>query len=456
MPELSLNEQRMLEMYDANPHNPSLNVYNAIKVTGPVSGLLLREIVRLIASWNPDLFTTYHKQDGTWHKQQTPPTATTNYVEITNDATEESIGQFLQRPFDLATGPLFRFGIFTDADGNSNIVFKASHVVIDAQSARIMYDMIQHCYALASRIYYPNMPFAANALARFLVWQQYRGHNYQQRIEAYRASEKAALENEGSETHKYLKQVYGHSSINLLPTEQTPPDPDAQASPQSYTHWQRYPDGLSQKIAGVCATHKIKGVHFWGAVMSATFLYCSGKDSNYTPTRFPLANAHTPPFIGYNALGTIIPFAADKSQTPAQLWQAFRDALRKSIGKQQFPATLGVEPTLSPQIGYNHINAHTNLVLPGAQTQPNAAIMTPKNGSDTTNWEHDKYRIEVDITNHPPTQMLACTTSVKSHQSDSGEKFLKTALALAGLFCEHPDKSLDDIFNEHQNSLPTY
>ncbi|CAA0081784.1 Linear gramicidin synthase subunit B [BD1-7 clade bacterium] len=58
-----------------------------------------------------------------------------------------SFDHFCDLPFDMATGPLYRFGLYQRDDGNYHFVFIAHHVLIDGLSGMEMVDLLTQYYS---------------------------------------------------------------------------------------------------------------------------------------------------------------------------------------------------------------------------------------------------------------------------------------------------------------------
>lgn len=96
-----MNETRMLAMYDQNPKNTSLCVYNPATLTGgEIYPQLFRHIVRALVAKNPGLRVRYEKTATGWKCVERELLLVGAYVSIYENSTDEERDQFGKKTLD--------------------------------------------------------------------------------------------------------------------------------------------------------------------------------------------------------------------------------------------------------------------------------------------------------------------------------------------------------------------
>jgi amino acid adenylation domain-containing protein len=85
---------------------------------------------------------------------------------------DQDIAQEFRRPFDLASGPLFRVTLFSDGPGGNVLILTAHHLVFDALSlVRTITELIESYSAMSAGATDPLLPVKAT-YRDFVEWQQ--------------------------------------------------------------------------------------------------------------------------------------------------------------------------------------------------------------------------------------------------------------------------------------------
>ncbi|MEO3788491.1 amino acid adenylation domain-containing protein, partial [Actinocorallia sp. B10E7] len=137
---VSFGQQRMWFLGTLLPAHPLYNVSMAFRLRGPLDVDRLGAALDALVERHETLRTTFVNVDGTPRLRVRPAIPGTMAVlDVDGGAEAEALArEWLLRPFDLAEGPLVRFGLLRHADDHFTLLFVVHHIVADGWSMSLL------------------------------------------------------------------------------------------------------------------------------------------------------------------------------------------------------------------------------------------------------------------------------------------------------------------------------
>ncbi|MEU5127836.1 SDR family NAD(P)-dependent oxidoreductase [Streptomyces mobaraensis] len=135
----SYAQQRMWFFHHLDRGNPYYNIPLALRLTGEADPAALQAALDGVVARHEILRTTFTERDGEPHQLVAPTGAVR--LETAECAAEDEHPWALEwvgRPFDLTTGPLFRAALLTTAPGRHLLLLCLHHIVTDGWSLNIL------------------------------------------------------------------------------------------------------------------------------------------------------------------------------------------------------------------------------------------------------------------------------------------------------------------------------
>ena len=176
---LSYAQQALWVLDQVNPGHAGYNVPGAYRLIGPLKVEALQQAWAAVIGRHESLRTTFHA--GTEEPRQRIQSATPFTIERHDcrrwpaAAVAEKAAEITNRPFNLATGPLFRLALLTTDGATHLLVLVTHHIITDGWSDQILARDLAIAYGAAVA---GNDPFAALApppplrYRDFAVWQR--------------------------------------------------------------------------------------------------------------------------------------------------------------------------------------------------------------------------------------------------------------------------------------------
>ncbi|MFS8069874.1 MAG: condensation domain-containing protein, partial [Byssovorax sp.] len=177
---LSFGEERLWFLDQLQPGDASYVVPLPIYLTGPLDGAALRRAITEVVRRHEILRTTYGVVDArpvvVIHPPpdvDVPETLLTSLpAEQRVAAARAEIAAESARPFDLATGPLFRARLLVLGDEDHVLFLAMHHIVVDGWSTGVLDREIATLYAAFSRGEPSPLPELAIQYADYAAWQR--------------------------------------------------------------------------------------------------------------------------------------------------------------------------------------------------------------------------------------------------------------------------------------------
>ena len=193
---LSFAQQRLWFLDQLDPHNPSYNIADAVRLEGVIDPAVLKEALMRLVERHESLRTTFAMVDE--DPVQIIAVAPTldfevvSLVDLPSDAGDMRVRALVDReaatPFDLAVGPLFRTRLILLAEREAVLVLNMHHIISDGWSMGILIQELGAIYqalAAGQPIRLPELPIQ---YADFAQWQRQtlKGLSLQKQLDYWR------------------------------------------------------------------------------------------------------------------------------------------------------------------------------------------------------------------------------------------------------------------------------
>ena len=177
---LSFAQQRLWFLDRLEPGTALYNVPEVVRIRSAVEVEILRGCLDEVVRRHEALRTTFGEEQGEPVQVVAPelrvPVPLVDLRHLSPDAREAEAARLagleMQRPFDLARGPLLRALVLRIADDDHLLVFTMHHIVSDAWSSRVFAREITACYQAFSAGRSPSLPELPVQYADFALWQR--------------------------------------------------------------------------------------------------------------------------------------------------------------------------------------------------------------------------------------------------------------------------------------------
>ncbi|HEX8148765.1 MAG TPA: amino acid adenylation domain-containing protein, partial [Pyrinomonadaceae bacterium] len=177
---LSFAQQRLWFLDQLEPGGSAYNVPSAVRLEGPLDLGALERTVGEIVRRHETLRTSFPTAEGRPQQRIAPVSeirlAVTDLSPLPAAEREAAARRLAreeaERPFDLATGPLFRVGALRLGEEEHVVLFTMHHIVCDGWSLGVMVREIVALYGAYSRGAAPALPEPPIQYVDFAVWQR--------------------------------------------------------------------------------------------------------------------------------------------------------------------------------------------------------------------------------------------------------------------------------------------
>ncbi|TDV57554.1 non-ribosomal peptide synthase protein (TIGR01720 family)/amino acid adenylation domain-containing protein [Actinophytocola oryzae] len=248
--------QRRLWLEEVTRGGAANNTGAAVRMTGPLDHVALRDALARLAERHDALRTTFDVVDGRpcqlVHQNGALPLRTVSAPEEGLDAV---LVKELARPYDLRTGPLTRALLVRLGHTDHVLLLAQHHLVTDGWSVAILLDELAACYAEAAGG--PRAGFAARPLdyPDFAAWQ-------------------AARTDDSRDLDYWCDRLAGLPVLDL-PTDQ--PRPPLRAGAGA-VHRRRLPSALVERLTTLGAAHDATLFMTLTAAVQAVLAGSTGQD----------------------------------------------------------------------------------------------------------------------------------------------------------------------------------
>nr|WP_233223421.1 non-ribosomal peptide synthetase [Amycolatopsis sp. CA-128772] len=170
---LSSGQQRLWFLDQLTPGGAEYNTSAGFRLRGPLSADALASALTTLAERHESLRTTFPTVRGRGVQVVGPPAEVRPDVRVPEDVEGELLAE-VQRPFDLAHGPVFRATVFEVGADHHLLVLVLHHIVTDGWSMGVLADELGRLYSAAVRGTAAGLPPLPLRYADFAAWQRER------------------------------------------------------------------------------------------------------------------------------------------------------------------------------------------------------------------------------------------------------------------------------------------
>ncbi len=177
---LSYAQQRQWFLWQLDPQGAAYNIPAALRLTGELDVAALQRSFDALVARHQILRTRFIEQDGQVLQQVQPAfSLPMTQVDLRHapqeqrlDAALRQVEAEIQRPFDLASGPLLRVTLLQLADEDQVLVLCLHHIVADGWSMGVLVEEFSQLYAGYSQGREVELPELPIQYADYALWQR--------------------------------------------------------------------------------------------------------------------------------------------------------------------------------------------------------------------------------------------------------------------------------------------
>jgi len=177
---LSFAQQRLWFLHQLDPSNPSYNELASIQLTGALNVVALEQSLNEIVRRHEALRTTFEMLEGQ-AVQVIHPTVTVTLPVVNLSQLQETkrkaevewvTTEVCQKPFDMASGSLFRLTLLQTGELEYLLLFVIHHIAVDGWSIGVLFQELAVLYKAFSTGKTSPLPELCVQYADFAVWQR--------------------------------------------------------------------------------------------------------------------------------------------------------------------------------------------------------------------------------------------------------------------------------------------
>ncbi|HFC12371.1 MAG TPA: non-ribosomal peptide synthetase, partial [Anaerolineae bacterium] len=170
---LSFVQERLWFLAQLHPHDPSYNVPLFYQLAGQFDLACLAQSLTRLIQRHESLHTLFVEQAGVAQQLIVPDMPLVlNVVTCEADQVQALISAEIQRPFDLATGPLFRTTLLQVNQQPHILIFNMHHIISDGWSINIFTTEFAAIYTALSQEQSPALPPLPFQYRDYAIWQR--------------------------------------------------------------------------------------------------------------------------------------------------------------------------------------------------------------------------------------------------------------------------------------------
>ncbi|MEE4678018.1 amino acid adenylation domain-containing protein, partial [Pseudomonas alliivorans] len=170
---LSYAQQRMLFLWQMEPHNIAYNVPLAVRLNGPLNPQALGAALDQLVQRHETLRTRFVSEDGAFHQEILPQgNVALECVSVEAEQIEAQVRAELHKPFDLLSGTLLRVKLFRLSDAEHVLTVCLHHVVSDGWSGELLIREFVQLYQAQVLGQTATLPELAIQYADYAIWQR--------------------------------------------------------------------------------------------------------------------------------------------------------------------------------------------------------------------------------------------------------------------------------------------
>ncbi len=177
---LSFAQQRLWFLHQLEPDSSAYTIAAWSRLEGPIDVNALAQALAAVVERHEILRTTFVNVDGEPVQMTAPAAPLALPIHDLSDLAEPDRGPAAERlaqdearrPFDLATGPLFRVRLLRLSATEHRVLFAVHHSVFDGWSLAVLVREVGHLYDAYVRGQAPSLPDLPLQYSDFAAWQR--------------------------------------------------------------------------------------------------------------------------------------------------------------------------------------------------------------------------------------------------------------------------------------------
>lgn len=151
-PAISYNQLRLLNLTELDPKTGRYNIPAAYEITGDLQLEFLQQSLNAVVNAHPILRTTFQKREGAYQLvirdvvKVDLPCFDFRPGQNNSEDLRSAITCEIRQPFDLSTGPLFRFKLFQTGPNQYRLLSVIHHIIFDGWSANLFWAEVSANY----------------------------------------------------------------------------------------------------------------------------------------------------------------------------------------------------------------------------------------------------------------------------------------------------------------------
>jgi amino acid adenylation domain-containing protein len=266
-PVLSFAQERMWFLQQLRPDSHAYHIDGAVEVEGPLQASALEQALRWLLARHPVLRLAVPSREGNPAPALLPVPEQVLHQESlaglpgTKERLAERLRAEVDRPFDMAQGPLYRFWLWQLAPERHALLLVFHHLLVDGLSMGILLRELGQAYAAFLQQQPPTLPAPRLDNSDVAAWQR----------------TPALLAREDSQLRYWHSQLVDAPRLLQLPTDK--PRPSVLSDTGASTPSLRLPDSLTQALGALCRQHQVTPFMALHAAFCALLLrYCGQQD----------------------------------------------------------------------------------------------------------------------------------------------------------------------------------
>ncbi|WNG39138.1 amino acid adenylation domain-containing protein [Archangium violaceum] len=266
-PVLSFAQERMWFLQQLQPDSHAYHIEGAVEIEGPLQADALEQALRWLLNRHSVLRLAVSAHEGHPQARVLPVPDQVLQRESLADLPDqearlaERLRLELDRPFDMAQGPLFRFWLWRLSPERHALLLVFHHLLVDGTSLDILMRELGQAYSAFLQHQQPTLPAVGLDNSDVASWQ---------RTPALLAREQAQLD-------YWRRQLSDAPPLLQLPTDK--PRPSVLSDKGASTSSLLLPPSLSLALGSLCRQHQVTPfMALYAAFSALLFRYCGQQD----------------------------------------------------------------------------------------------------------------------------------------------------------------------------------
>ncbi|OJT18526.1 hypothetical protein BO221_41470 [Archangium sp. Cb G35] len=362
-PVLSPAQERLWFIQQLQPDSSAYHMPEAVELSGPLDSNALEQALRWLLARHPVLRLAIPAHDGAPAPLLLPLPEQVLLHESPGDMTEASasLRQEVDRPFDVARGPLYRFRLLKLAPERHVLLLVFHHLLVDGLSLDVLMRELAQAYASFLQHRPPSLPPVLLDNSSVALWLR----------------SQPVLSRQDSQLDFWKRQLSDAPALLQLPTDK--PRPSVLSHQGGFHGYHPLPAALSHELRAFCRQHQATPFMVLYAAFASLLHRYSGQDDFCVGT--PVSGRTHPSVEG--VVGLLLNTVVLRTRFPqdasfSSLLSQVRSSTLEAIAHQDVPferlvSALGIErstshsPLFQVMFDLNRVEHSLASAFPGLQ-----------------------------------------------------------------------------------------